>query len=837
MCDECLARLGEALELVTRNAGDPHELLASLEGRCRSEPSMAAQIGRITGTHLRNIGELDESIEALTKAGELARSDGDLDLADEIGITLAGAHAMAGDTNYAEIVTTEIADRRDDLVGLKAKAQLGGLANFVGDVPRQMEILDGLAEAFVDHNELEWAARCYSNYGFGLLQLGRARESLEPLQESRRLWLQLGSPEMASQPLNHLAVAYSVLAQPSEALNAIRLANSDREVTPDDLHGLIELYQQAGLVDDALTYAYADRASSTSPRDRGLAESYLARLFLIVGRNEQAAEAAEAAVELLTEGGVPELAADAAVIAVAARERLNRTKPGDFDDLEAVPPETRTGRFAQIVKGDLLVSAGDLDAAEQQVEEIGSADIGLVAQLEADRLRARILAARGDTWASLAKVRESLRSMGDLAASLASTDLSVATRSLGVSLAEFGIGIALEAGDVVSLIGLIDDLRLIDAPPEVRTSSEVAELLTAYRRVRRAEAIDDVAHVEHELREAIRRSASGTRTRALAVSFEATASELGSRQLIMFFEHADQTYRLDAGSGHSAITRVGPTKEIDTLASKIRMRLVSLLANPAATGEPGPITGLTGLMSRLNDLLIGLVSSDEIVLIPPPSVFGVPWAMLPGIRDASIVINSSWSGWVHANRQPQIKDLACLFVAGPDLEAGAAEVDELADSDLGDLKLVGPEATGEAVRDALPRRGRAHLATHGLVRPDAPVLSQLKFADGPFTLYEMQASMPGELVLSACSVGRERTYRGGLAVGFPAVALASGTRSVVAAEVDVPDGPTRRVMVRYHELRRAGLEPAAALQRTRQDLSGSDRAAWVTAMVFNTYGA
>ena len=820
--------------MVTRNTGDPGTLLASVEEVCLADPSVRALVGRIVGTHQRNLGELAASIDTLTHARRAATETSQIDLADEIAITLAGAHAMAGDTAFAEEIVTEIADRPDDMIGLKARAQLGAFASYVGDVPRQVAILEGLAEAFVEHEEFEWAARSFANYGWGLFQLGRARESLEPLEESRRIWLELGSPEMASQPLNHVAVAYAVLGRPSEALAAIRLANAGRELTPDDRHGLIELYEQAGLVDDALLQATADRAESTTSRDRGLAESYLARLSYTVGRYEQAAESAERAVVLLTDADAHDLAADAAVVAVAARQRLDRTRLGDLERLDAVPAETRTGRFARIVKGDILVSAGDLDGAQRHVDAMGSAEVGLVGRLEADRLQARILDERGDHASSVAKVRESLRSLGDLAATLTSTDLTVAARSLGATLAEFGIGVALRQRDVSALVGIIDDLRVIDAPPEVRPSPEVSELLATYRRSRRATATD-LADVERELREAIRRSATGARTRASTLPFDATVAELGSRQLIMFFEHADDIYRVDANVDDAVIEPIGKTQELETLAAKIRMRLVSLLAGPTLGSDH--LAGLMATVGRLGDLLLGSVSSDEVVLLPPPSVFGVPWATLPAFSETSIVVNSSWSGWVHANQQSQVDDLACLFVAGPDLRAAVAEVDELADSNLGDLGLAGSDATGEAVKRALPTRQRAHLAAHGLVRPDAPVLSQLVFADGPLTLYEMQGSMPAELILSACSVGRERTYRGGLAVGFPAVALASGSRSVVAPEVDVPDGATRRVMVRYHELRRGGLQSAAALQQARQDLSRTDPAAWLTALAFNAYGA
>ena len=91
-CDECLAALGEALEMVTRNAGDPGPLLASVEAVCLAEPAVGALVGRIVGTHQRNVGELAASKETLTTARQEAIEADYIDLADEIAITLAGVH-------------------------------------------------------------------------------------------------------------------------------------------------------------------------------------------------------------------------------------------------------------------------------------------------------------------------------------------------------------------------------------------------------------------------------------------------------------------------------------------------------------------------------------------------------------------------------------------------------------------------------------------------------------------------------------------------------------------------------------------------------------------------
>ena len=206
----------------------------------------------------------------------------------------------SGDPSHANDIVVEVAHRRDDVIGLKAKAQLGAFASFLGDVPRQVAILEGLGDAFLSHEEPEWAARSFANYGWGMLQLGRARESLEPLQESRRLWLELGSPEMASQPLNHQAVAYAVLARPSDALAAIRLANADRAADPPSARSHRALRTSRPGRRRPRPRPRRPSRSATS-RDRDWPNRIWAGLSYTVGRYEQAVESAVQAVALLTE--------------------------------------------------------------------------------------------------------------------------------------------------------------------------------------------------------------------------------------------------------------------------------------------------------------------------------------------------------------------------------------------------------------------------------------------------------------------------------------------------------------------------------------------------------
>ena len=105
-------------------------------------------------------------------------------------------------------------------------------------------------------------------------------------------------------------------------------------------------------------------------------------------------------------------------------------------------------------------------------------------------------------------------------------------------------------------------------------------------------------------------------------------------------------------------------------------------------------------------------------------------------------------------------------------------------------------------------------------------------------MHDLQTvTTPSTVVLSACAVGRPRTYRGGVSVGLPGVLLAGGAKRVVAAEVDVPDEATLEVMTRFYEAAADGTSPGRGLADTFADLWEADRWLGATAAAFNVYGS
>jgi CHAT domain-containing protein len=134
----------------------------------------------------------------------------------------------------------------------------------------------------------------------------------------------------------------------------------------------------------------------------------------------------------------------------------------------------------------------------------------------------------------------------------------------------------------------------------------------------------------------------------------------------------------------------------------------------------------------------------------------------------------------------------------------------------------------------------AHIAAHGTFRVDNPLLSTIELADGPLTAYELErlAEPPGCVVLSACESGLSAIRPGDELMGFAAVLLGAGTRTLVASLLPVPADSTTDLMLQVHQRLRAGCGPAQALADAQRSFAaGGDGIAQATAAAFMCFGA
>lgn len=245
------------------------------------------------------------------------------------------------------------------------------------------------------------------------------------------------------------------------------------------------------------------------------------------------------------------------------------------------------------------------------------------------------------------------------------------------------------------------------------------------------------------------------------------------------------------------------------------------------------------VLRELHDLLVAPVtpaleraggnqtSPCRLVVVPHGPLHHVPFsALFDG--DTHLVdrfeLSSSPSATVWSmNRSTVPADRGRALVVGvsddriPGAEKEARRVADLLGAST---VLLGNEATVEAFRREAPNHEVLHLACHGVFRPDRPMFSALRLADGWLTAAEMsRLRLPGSsVVLSACETGRSHVLRGDEALGLARAFLAAGAGSVVVSLWLVDDESTADLMAKWYEGQAMGTRPAEALRQAQMEV-------------------
>jgi CHAT domain-containing protein len=207
-----------------------------------------------------------------------------------------------------------------------------------------------------------------------------------------------------------------------------------------------------------------------------------------------------------------------------------------------------------------------------------------------------------------------------------------------------------------------------------------------------------------------------------------------------------------------------------------------------------------------------------------------------------VTVVPSAAAWLRATGLA-VPDGPTVLVAGPRLPAAEAEIRALHQPGPAHppaTMLTGADATAAAVTAAMDGARLVHLAAHGVFRGDNPLLSTLELADGPLTAYELERlpRAPGCVILSACDAGLSGVRPGDELLGFGAVLLGAGTRTLVAGILPVPADRTADLMVGLHHRLDAGVGPARALADVQQALTADgDGISYATAAAFVCVGA
>jgi CHAT domain-containing protein len=314
--------------------------------------------------------------------------------------------------------------------------------------------------------------------------------------------------------------------------------------------------------------------------------------------------------------------------------------------------------------------------------------------------------------------------------------------------------------------------------------------------------------------------------------------------LVEYVEQDGQLHAVTLVGGRTRLHSLGPLEPVTTemvylpfalhrLASR-STRAASRAAAAAVLRRAGD--ALDGVLVRP---LLRFAGDRRVLVVPSGGLQSVPWSVLPSFAGRSVTVSPSATLWHLAATAQARADGAVLVAAGPGLPGASAEADGVAAQYPQVVRLSGRRATAAAVSAAMDGAALVHLAAHGTVRADNPLFSSVGMADGPFTVYDLERlrSAPRHVVLAACDAGRSQVLAGEEILGFTAALLATGTSTLVAPVLPVPDAETAPLMLAYHRHLGTGSSAADALARAQADVRRDDPAAAAGAATFLCLGA
>ncbi len=228
---------------------------------------------------------------------------------------------------------------------------------------------------------------------------------------------------------------------------------------------------------------------------------------------------------------------------------------------------------------------------------------------------------------------------------------------------------------------------------------------------------------------------------------------------------------------------------------------------------------LDALGERLITPVLDRVQERALVIVPYGSLHGLPFhafrtsgATLADLHDVTFGISIGHVAHCRA-RSSQGGEVTICRARSADLPALEGEAENLS-------HLYGPLATqvpeGElhgllGCRDS--SGGLLHLASHGVFRPDNPVMSALLLGDTMLTARELaKLRLDFDLVtLSGCETGRSHVSGGEEAFGLASSFIRRGARSVLCSLWPVDDRDSAQFMGAFYERLASGETARSAL--------------------------
>jgi tetratricopeptide (TPR) repeat protein len=674
-------------------------------------------------------------------------------------------------------------------------------------------------------------ANVHENLGFANSRKGDVPTALHHFAEAERRYRALG-----------VGVG-SLLVDRGELLMSVRLSAEARDAAARALDEFARTGRRISMPEGQLLLARAALMDG-DPDGAQPAAAQAARAFRRQGREDWAALARLLVLRCRIATGDP------TGVGVAQFGRI-------ADVLDAAGWR-QPAMAARILAARLAIERGHPARARELLVHAAAARTRGPAELRVGAWHAEALLrlATGDRRGAVAAVAAGLRIVDQHRASLGATDLRAYVSGHGTDLGQLGLRLAVESNSARRVFGWAERIRAAHlmlppvAPPDDRRlagylaqlRAVTSELAGALRTGRPAPTQQRRrAALERVIRDHTRNRRGSPTDQPPVPAVEALRAALGPAVLLEFLDVGGELYVITIGSPGVRLRHLATTTDITQLLRHLPFALNRIARSGGSASGLAAAQVVTSIAGRLDDLLTARVLPEvgdaPLVIVPTGPLQSVPWALLPSCAHRPVTVAPSASLWYRARQRPaRVGPL--LAAAGPDLPSASAEVRAVGALYPDPLVYTGASATAPTVLAALPRAGIAHIAAHGTFRADNPLFSALRLADGPLTVYDVQAlpQVPEVVILASCDSGLSLACPGDELLGLASAFLTIGSRTLIGTVAPVPDTDAASMMQAVHRGLRRGLSPAAALVAARTGLDASTEAERIVASTFVCLG-
>ena len=822
--------------------------LEAWHGRLRMEQARGDRRGtgfalRSIGTAHRARGELTEAASALERARELHADLGKRGGLGAILGSLANVHADMGDYPGARKLHQESLElmrrwgnRRGELLALS------NIAAVLASSGEYLEAVSLLTEALKRLRALgdrRTEAQTLGNLANVRHSLGHFARSLSLHEEALQLKRELGDRRGAAITLGNLASLHVSLGEYERALQLFELSLKIQREIGDRRGEAVSLRSMGGACFWLEDYE----------RARELLEESLVLTREIGARADISPALTNLAEVCLFEGDEEQ------AFALHTEARKLAEQIGARKSLAIAHVNLGT---IHLRRGEHEAAGASYQRARSEAEAIGAREVGVNAltglaqvQVHLGQHTAAIATARAAVGESKVMLGGLGEEQGAAARAPRLDTFAVGVRAAIASSSATDTCFFLEsgrAGALLESLGGRNRIRATEIPAHLRELEEEARAAERVARwhLGRARASGKLEEVRARRREL---NAAGERVRNAIERIRREAKAAAG----VVYPEADSLAEIQARlQGGEALVLYGLFREeaVAFVIERARTRAVALgatetIRRAARLGAEDRNSAPAARVTALRELIwTPLELSEEVkrVLVAPDGSLGyVPCALLVGDRELAYVPSGTTYGVLIEERRKSGKGI--LALGDPDygtrldpaaltlmrsgrkltpLPATREEVQR-----IGDVKLLAAMATKKQLLSALEKRPRwraVHLACHGFVDPERPLLSALAITpgeedDGFVTCLDIlrMRILSDLVVLSACETGKGKIYRAEGIVGLTRAFMLAGAPRVICSLWKVDDEATRALMVKFYELWKPGkMSTALALKKAKE---------------------